>query len=52
MLAGISRNFLGFGIVEEYVEGIFEEVKNRLHYLLRNITYVKDRERKIDGSIS
>jgi polyisoprenyl-phosphate glycosyltransferase len=39
MLVGISLNFLGFGIVGEYVGRIFEEVKNRPHYLLRNIAY-------------
>ncbi|MBT5550513.1 MAG: glycosyltransferase family 2 protein [Nitrospina sp.] len=39
LLAGISLNLLGFGIVGEYVGRIFEEVKNRPHYLLRNIEY-------------
>ena len=44
MLAGISLNFLGFGIVGEYVGRIFEEVKNRPHYLIRSIAYGKEVE--------
>ena len=46
MLAGISLNFLGFGVVGEYVGRIFEEVKNRPHYLIRNIDYGKEVELK------
>ena len=46
LLAGISLNFLGFGIVGEYVGRIFEEVKNRPHYLIRNTAYGKNREPK------
>ncbi len=44
MLIAISLNFLGFGIVGEYVGRIFEEVKNRPHYLIRNIAYGKEEE--------
>jgi polyisoprenyl-phosphate glycosyltransferase len=44
LLTGISLNFLGFGIVGEYVGRIFEEVKNRPHYLIRNISHGKDPE--------
>ncbi len=39
LLTGISLNFLGFGIVGEYVGRIFEEVKSRPHYLIQNIAY-------------
>jgi polyisoprenyl-phosphate glycosyltransferase len=46
LLLGISLNFLGFGIVGEYIGRIFEEVKNRPHYLLRNIAYGKEIESK------
>lgn len=46
ILAGISLNFLGFGIVGEYVGRIFEEVKNRPHYLVRSIAYGKEIEPK------
>ena len=46
LLLGISLNFLGFGIVGEYVGRIFEEVKNRPHYLLRHIAYGKKIETK------
>jgi polyisoprenyl-phosphate glycosyltransferase len=49
MLAGISLNFLGFGIVGEYVGRIFEEVKNRPHYLIRNITFGEAVESKDRG---
>jgi polyisoprenyl-phosphate glycosyltransferase len=45
-LVGISLNFLGFGIVGEYVGRIFEEVKNRPHYLLRHIAYGQKIESK------
>jgi polyisoprenyl-phosphate glycosyltransferase len=47
LLAGISLNLLGFGIVGEYVGRIFEEVKNRPHYLLKNIAYGKGRDRDL-----
>ncbi len=44
LLMGISLNFLGFGIVGEYVGRIFEEVKNRPHYLIKCISYGKRKE--------
>ena len=42
LLAGISLNLLGFGVLGEYIGRIFEEVKNRPHYLIRNIAYGED----------
>ena len=44
LLVGISLNFLGFGVVGEYVGRIFEEVKNRPHYLIRKVAYGRNIE--------
>jgi len=44
LLAAISLNFLGFGVVGEYVGRIFEEVKNRPYYLIRKVAYGRNIE--------
>jgi|TARA_B100000315_G_scaffold249151_1_gene279954 dolichol-phosphate mannosyltransferase len=44
VLAGISLNFLGFGIIGEYVGRVFEEVKNRPSYIIQNIAYGKEND--------
>jgi polyisoprenyl-phosphate glycosyltransferase len=39
LLAGISLNLLGFGVLGEYIGRIFDEVKSRPRYLIRKIAY-------------
>ncbi|MBT3515153.1 MAG: glycosyltransferase family 2 protein [Nitrospina sp.] len=45
VLTGISLNFLGFGIIGEYLGRVFEEVKNRPSYIVRNIAYGKENDK-------
>ena len=45
VLTGISLNFLGFGIIGEYLGRVFEEVKNRPSYIVKNIAYGKENDK-------
>ena len=47
ILCVISINFLAFGILGEYIGRIFEEVKQRPSYILRNIRYGSNPEKII-----
>ena len=42
ILGAISFNALGFGILGEYVGRVFEEVKKRPHYLIKDISHGGD----------
>ena len=44
VLTGISLNFLGFGIIGEYLGRVFEEVKKRPSYIVKNIAYGKEND--------
>ena len=50
VLSVLSINLLGFGILGEYIGRIFEEVKQRPNYLLRNIRYGSNPEKLVSNS--